>query len=118
MPAHHKGNKQRVSQYKVDASTVSATGPWTPVQEGKVFVGNQDPKGVKVTKFDTPVSAKWLRITPVHWIKAMAMRVALNLVPKTARRTGCCEARCGDACGLGQAVFDNPGTCPHGCCPT
>ena len=103
---------QRVTTYTVDVSTGSATGPWTPVDNGKVFDGNWKSKtNAWVTnKFAAPVAAKWVRISPKTWGKKLAMRAGLELKPLHTPRTLCCDKRCGDQCGEDYTVFDQQGT--------
>ena len=47
---------------------------WTPVDNGKVFTGNQDSDSVVYTIFATPVVARYLRVNPQTWFIYISMR--------------------------------------------
>ena len=70
-----KDNNQRVTSFKVYASTDGSS--WWWVDNGQVFTGNSDSSTYVNNLFAAPVSAGYIRIYPQSWNAYMSMRSAL-----------------------------------------
>jgi len=64
-----------VRTYRVKTSTDGST--WSSVENGKTFNGNTDRNTQVAAEFDTPVTARYVRIYPQTWQGMPAMRAGL-----------------------------------------
>jgi len=61
-----------VKSYKVTYSNDGIT--WLEADGGKTFKGNKNQKAKVLRNFDTPFTARTIRIHPVTWKKHISMR--------------------------------------------